>query len=234
MAPPAVPVAITDAMYELAPLLRRCVDLQPSTVVRIRVAAGAASALLLLPFGVLVGRTVRLDEAAHEGVEPLDVVWRATETLAWLTGAPGPGTLTEPPQSRAHEWVTGTPPRSGWRRVETVPGDVIRPLVRKGALALQEAAAREGVPGAQPRAEVADALLDAVVLSVDDADAGNRPHIEITLRALSALTRMGFLTHGGPAHIDVVGRWVRVAGGYGSVYLERPGAGLGLRVAPRL
>ena len=140
----ALPVAVTDAMNELAPLLRRCVDLQPSAVARIRVASGAASALLLLPFGVLVGRAVRLDDAGQDSVEPLDVVWRAAETLAWLSGEDVSGARVEPPQSRAHEWVTGTPPRSGWRRVETVPDDVIRPLVRQGALALQDAAAREG------------------------------------------------------------------------------------------
>jgi hypothetical protein len=43
---------------------------------------------------------------------------------------------------------------------------------------------------------------------------------------------MGFLTRGGPAHVDVAGRWIRVAGGYGSVYLERPGVGLSLAPGP--
>jgi hypothetical protein len=115
---------------------------------------------------------------------------------------------------------------SGWRRLETVPEDVIRGLVRQGALALKDAAAREGVPGAQPRAEVADALLDSVVLSVHDDDGRTA---DVTLRALSALTRMGFLPRGGHVYVDFVGRWVRVVAEYGSVYLERPGAGLVLR-----
>jgi len=97
--------------------------------------------------------------------------------------------------------------------------------VRSGAIALKDAAAREGVPGAQPRAEVADALLDSTVLTVDDEHGATA---EITLRALSALTRMGFLPRGGQAHIDVAGRWIRVVGGYGTVLIERPGAGLGL------
>jgi hypothetical protein len=81
------------------------------------------------------------------------------------------------------------------------------------------------VPGAQPRAEVADALLDAVVLTATD-DAGTRA--EVTLRAVSALTRMGFLPRGGAAHVDVAGRWVRLAAEYGSVFLERPGQTLSL------
>ena len=112
--------------------------------------------------------------------------------------------------------------------------------MRQGALALREAAEREGVPGAQPRAEVADALLDGVVLTVtaDDENgtdgtdgATERPggrRAEVTLRALSALTRMGFLRKDGHAHIDVSGRWIRVVGEYGTVFLERPGAGLTL------
>jgi hypothetical protein len=114
---------------------------------------------------------------------------------------------------------------AGWHRIETVPDDVIRNLVRTGALALQDAAAREGVPGAQPRAEVADALLDSVVLTATD-DAGARA--EVTLRALSALTRMGFLPRGGSAHVDIAGRWLRVVGEYGTVHLERPGQSLQL------
>ena len=95
-------------------------------------------------------------------------------------------------------------------------------LVRQGALTLKEAAAREGVPGAQPRAEVADALLDSTVLTVTDSDRT----ADVTLRALSALTRMGFLPRGGRARIDIAGRWIRVVGEYGTVYLERPGSGL--------
>jgi hypothetical protein len=95
----------------------------------------------------------------------------------------------------------------------------VRPLVRAGALTLKEAADREGLPGAQPRAEVADAVLDSVVLTVEEGNA----RAEVTLRALSALTRMGFLPRGGAVHVDVAGRWIRLAAPYGSVYLERPG-----------
>jgi hypothetical protein len=109
---------------------------------------------------------------------------------------------------------------------------VIRPLVRQGALALKDAAAREGVPGAQPRAEVADALLDSVVLTVTggpDARAGTGDATAaVPLRALSALTRMAFLPRGGAAHVDVAGRWIRLAARNGSVHLERPGGGLTL------
>jgi hypothetical protein len=71
---------------------------------------------------------------------------------------------------------------------------------------------------------VADALLDSVVLTASD----DRGSAEVTLRTVSALTRMGFLPRGGFAHVDVAGRWVRLVAEYGTVYLERPGQTLGL------
>ena len=82
------------------------------------------------------------------------------------------------------------------------------------------------MPGAQPRTEVADALLDSVVLTVS-ADAGELS-APVTLRVLSALTRMGFLPRGSHVAVDTSGRWTRVAAEYGSVYAERPGLALHL------
>jgi hypothetical protein len=144
---------------------------------------------------------------------------RAADLLDWLDAA------ADAPEPRDLDWRTGVPPVTGWQRIETVPDEVIRGLVRTGALALKDAAAREGVPGAQPRAEVADALLDSVVLTATD-DTGARA--EITLRALSALVRMGFLPRDGHAYVDAAGRWLRVVAEYGTVYLERPGQSLQL------
>jgi hypothetical protein len=200
---------------ELAPVVRRGAELEPRGLARVRLVGETATVLVRLPFGVLVSRTVT---APRRGAD-IDVTLRSGELLDWLDGDP------DVPEARDLEWRAGLPPVSGWRRIETVPDDVLRPLVRTGALALKDAAAREGVPGAQPRAEVADALLDSVVLTATDESGASA---ELTLRAVSALTRMGFLPRGGPAHIDAVGRWVRLVAEYGTVYLERPGQTLRL------
>jgi hypothetical protein len=205
------------ALSVLAPVLRRAITLDPRSLIRLRLSSNIATALVRLPFRVLVARTVE----TRMSMEPVDVTVAAADALHWLDGE-----SAEPPPARDAEWRTGLPPGSGWARVEAVPDDVVRPLVRSGAVALQEAAEREGVPGAQPRAEVADALLDSPVLTVSD-DAGRSA--EVTLRTLSALTRMGFLPRGGQIFVDVAGRWVRVVAEYGTVYLERPGSGLLLR-----
>jgi len=178
-----------EVWHELAPVARRAADLDARSIARIRASANSASLYVRLPFGVLVGRTIRT-EGAH-GV--LDVAVGAIELLGWVD-------------------------------------EEIRPLVRAGALAHKEAAAREGAPGAQPRAEVADALLNSIVLTARaDTAHDDTAHAEISLRALSALTRMGFLKRDGSAHIDVAGRWIRIAAEYGTVFLERPGSGLSLR-----
>jgi hypothetical protein len=202
------------ALAELVPVLRRAVELDARSVARLRFDTGSATALVRLPFGVLVSRTVE----AGPRPAPLDITARATEFVAWLDAGPEP-------EPRDLDWRSGLPPATGWHRIETVPDDVIRNLVRTGARALKDVAEREGMPGAQPRAEVADALLDSVVLIADDGAGGIA---EITLRVLSALTRMGFLPRGGHAYIDIAGRWIRVVARYGTVYLERPGQTLRL------
>jgi hypothetical protein len=214
------------ALTELAPVLRRAVRLDPRSLARIRLDSDVATVLVRLPFGVLVSRSVQ----GAERLRALDVTVRAAEAIEWLDaddGTHAPTELMGPPQARDTEWRTGLPPARGWHRIETVPDDVIRSLVRAGALALKEAADREGVPGAQPRAEVADALLDSTVLTVAAND--GPASAAVSLRGLSALLRMGFLPRGGAVHVDLAGRWVRVVAEFGTVYLERPGQALLVR-----
>jgi hypothetical protein len=206
---------LRGALTELVPLLRRTTDLDPAGLARLRHDGEITTLFARLPFGVLVSRALRTAPAG-----PLDVTVRAAELLQWAEqhGAEHEGT---PPAPRDAEWRAALPPRAGWSRVDSVPDHVVRDLLRSGALALREAAEREGVPGARPRAEVADALLDAVVLTATANGAPDRA--AITLRTVSALTRMGFLARDSHANVDRAGRWIRVSGRYGSVYAEEPG-----------
>jgi hypothetical protein len=214
---------------ELAPVLRRAVNLDPGSLARLRLSGRGATVLVRLPFGVLVSRTV--DGPSRE--QQLDLTARAADVLGWLDAEQQheqqhdqPESTGQPkqPERRDLQWRTGLPPAAGWHRIETVPDDVIRKLVRTGALTLKEST-REEFPNAHARQAFADALLDSIVLTVND-DTG--ASAEVTLRAISSLTRMGFLARGGQAHVDVAGRWIRVAAEYGTVYLERPGQALNL------
>ncbi len=214
----AVLATAEAALHEMAPLLRRAVALDPGTLVRVRTGPKQLSALLRLPFHVLAGRTVEFHPTDRDATEPIDRTVTAADLLAWLDGE-----RAGEPDARDTSWRGTLPPATGWQRVDTIPDDVIRGLVRAGASALSEAAAREGVPGAQPRAELADALLDSVVLRVHN-EAGTVA--EVRLRPLSALTRLGFLRRDSHAAVDVRGRWTRLAAAYGSVYAESAGSGL--------
>jgi hypothetical protein len=210
-------------LIELAPVLRRTAELDARSLVRLRMATGKVAALVRLPFDVLVARAVAI-EPDHR--RSRDATVGVADVLAWIDDV----RRVEPPLSRDLEWRGSVPPSAGWRRVDTVPEAVVRGLVRSGAAALKEAATREGVPGAPPRPEVAAALLNSVVLTVtDDNVTGNLigEETQITLRSLSALTRMGFLPPGSHIAVDVAGRWTRIAAAHGSVFAERPGLGLG-------
>jgi hypothetical protein len=204
-------------LAELAPVLRRAVGLDAGALARVRAGSHTVSVFAMLPFRVLVSRTIAVDADVA-----VDTTLRAADLLGWLDDATAPL-----PRAQDEHWRGALPPRSGWHRLDAVPDAVVRDLVRTGALALKQAAEREGVPGAQPRAEVADALLDSVVLTVSD-DAGTTARID--LRTLSSLVRMGFVPRGSDVTVDRSGRWTRVSGTYGSAYrTERGGLDLASR-----
>ena len=125
----------------------------------------------------------------------------------------------------AVDWRGSLPPSRGWQRVDDVPDDVVRNLVPSGALAAKEAGAQENLPGGQPSDTLVGALLDSVVLTVTGPDQGRA---EVTLRSLTAATRMGFVPRGAGVRVDRLGGWTRVAGRYGNVYERAANGGLTL------
>jgi hypothetical protein len=200
------------SFLEIAPLVRRMVSLDPKALIRIRRKGPRLSGFVFTPFAVLAARSIHT-----EAIDDVDATVGGAELLNWIDDFQA----AEPPRRRDVDWRWALPPDTGWRQLDAIPGQVLRGLVRSGALTLKEAADREGVPGAQPRAEVADALLDSVVLTVT-----GEGRADITLRTVSALTRLGFLARDSHASVAVAGRWVRVAGNFGSVYAESAPSGL--------
>lgn len=191
-----------EVLGELVPLLRRAAELDADTLVRVRSADGVVTAYVKLPFDVLVSRGLRAADAPF-----VDSTARAADVVAHVEAG-------VPVFARDADWRGSLPPRAGWQRIEVVPDEVLRPLVRTGALALKEAGAR--MPTGEPSRGVSDSLLSSVVLTATgpDGQAG------ITLRMVSALTRMGFLPRGGQAIVATAGRWTRLAAEYGTVYAE--------------
>ena len=187
---------------DLTSFLGRAVGLDPAAVVRMRTSGERITAYVRLPFGVLVSRTV------GGSAEPADVTVGAAELLTALEASEAPVAW---PASRDMEWRTALPPVEGWRRLDTVPGEVVRSLVRAGREALR------AVP-AGSAAAAGESLLDHESLRVSD---GGETAV-LPLRVLSSLTRMGFLG-AGPGTDDVVVvsaamGWHRLAAAYGSAY----------------
>jgi hypothetical protein len=200
---------------DLASFLGRAVALDPAALARVRVAGERVTAWVRLPFGVLVSRTV------SGSADPADVTVGAADLLTALDPPPRDAARPPPPDGPAGdavrwpgrrdvEWRAALPPAAGWQRLDSVPADVLRALVRAGRDALR------AVP-AGAAAAAGESLLDHESLTVSGAG----QTAVLPLRVLSALTRMGFL--GGDPSADVVlvsaaGGWTRLAGAYGSAY----------------
>lgn len=207
---------------DAAAFLGRVTALDPGALVRLRDGGGRVTGYAQLPFGVLVSRTVA------GSVRPADVTVAAADLLGAVEPLRGRGGKASLPASRDMAWRAALPPLSGWQRLDQVPGDVIRSLVRAGAETLR------AVP-AEAAASAGESLLDHEALTVSEGDRT----AAVPLRALTALARMGFLSRGaGGAEgsgVDLVvvsaaGGWVRLAAAYGSAYHhQQPGLGLSPR-----
>ena len=187
-------IGTSDRLVDFAPLAERALSVDPTSMIRFRAQDDLVAGFVRLPYDVLAGRTLR-----SAATVPFDQTVAAADFLRWLDDQ-----AFEPAGKDAH-WLSALPPRSGWRRIETVPDTVVRDLVRQGAALAQTAATR---PSQQ-------ALLESVVLQVSDAD----ERVEVPLSVISALTRMGFLPRQGQAAVDTAPGWLRVAAPLGSTFL---------------
>lgn len=206
---------------DLAAFLSRAVRLDPAVLVRLRAGGGATAAYVRLPFGVLVSRSARTEEA------PTDATVGAAALVAALEST-GPGEAAVLPGRRDEAWRGQLPPVGGWQQLDRVPADVVAQLVRSGAATLRSMGTRG--------AAVGESLLDHQALTV----AGGGRTVGLPLRILFAVWRMGFLGDAtrdpttGPAAetvaISMSGNWVRLAAPYGSAYHQATPA---LLVLPR-
>jgi hypothetical protein len=193
-------------LADFAPMAERAVSADAATLIRLRAVAatagnelGVIAGFVRLPYEVLAGRAI-----AGRVAEACDVTYSAAGFLSWLD-TDGEPYAVEPARQDAH-WLTGLPPRTGWQRIEVVPDQAIREVVRSGALLARSATSR---PEQQ-------ALLESIVLTVS----AEGRSIEVPLGPLSALTRMGFLPRGSEAVVDTAPGWIRVAGAYGSTFVS--------------
>jgi hypothetical protein len=225
-------VITEESRSDAGVFLSRLLRLDPRAVVRIRPQepTGRAEMWAMLPFGVLVVRTVgaEVDD---------DITVEAAGLLQTLTPAVTQDRSATAPQRRDQAWQWPLPP-SGGRVVETLPATEIARVAAAASETLRTAA-EHGVGGrAVGERVVRDALLDHVAIVVTGAD-GER--IDVPQRLVQAVVRMGFL--GQPSRmtsaddatkgevlvtVRVSGQWTGLAASYGSAWF-RPISQLHLR-----
>jgi hypothetical protein len=208
-------VSVADAGAYLARLVR----LDAAALVRLRPAGvGVLAMWARLPFEVLVTRQVR---ATLTG----DATVRAAELLYALTSG-----STSLPARHDAQWRWPLPPDAG-RVVERLPSAEVH-RIGAAAESTVRAAVAGGVRGrAVGERVLRDALLDHVPVVVLTDDGGR---VDVPQRLVQAVVRMGFL---GPRPVDgevevrVAGRWVGLAGAFGTGW-HRASADLDVRPAP--
>jgi hypothetical protein len=205
---------------DLAAFLGRMARLDPVALVRLRAGAGGSATTVYawLPFGVLVSRSARIEEA------PADATVGAAALLAAVEAVGADRSIALPARQDA-AWRGQLPPAAGWQHLDRVPVEVVARLVRAGAATLKAI-------GGQGGAGLSESLLDHEALTVSGTDRT----VVLPLRVLSAAWRMGFLGDNSPGAADdsvavsVQGSWVRLAAPYGSAYHQ---LSRGLLVRPR-
>lgn len=207
--PPAVaPEGAADAGAFLVRLLR----LDQEALVRLRpVRTGFAAMWARLPFGVLATRLVASSLTQ-------DATLRAADLLRLLERE-----ADNAPERLDLAWRTPLPPSSG-DVLEQVPAKDLQRISEAAADTMRAAGGR-GVGERRLR----DALLDQVVLTVTvpAPGGGQEDSIEVPLRLVQGLVRMGFL--GGedapPARIRRSAGWLGVEARYGAAW-HRPASPL--------
>jgi hypothetical protein len=196
---------------DLGAFTARVVRLDQTAQVTLRASAHRVTAWAATPFDVLATRSVA-------GVmEPDEVTVDATALLTALAVDrseeidPGPGFGL---------WAGELPPDRGWAPVDDVPAAELEQLTERGLALAREHGSAHGPPSS---------LLDQTVLTVTGS--GVRGGVKVPMRALFALSGMGFLggadTGAGPAgetpvvRISATGSWMRLDARYGAVVRRR-------------
>jgi hypothetical protein len=194
--------ARSGGLADFEPLAQRAVNVEQSSFIRLRAAQATVSGFVSMPYDVIAGRTVAV--AGETG--RWDVTYLASDFAGWLAGGAMTAGAREPTRRDAH-WLSALPPRAGWNRIEKLPDTVIRDAVRSGAMLARD------ISGKNEQ----DSLLSSVVVTASS----DKESVEVPLRALTALTKMGFLPRDSEAAVDLAPGWIRVAAPYGSTFVSR-------------
>lgn len=190
---------------DLGAFVARAVRLDQQVAVRLKEREGGLlDAWASTPFDVLATRSVQ------GAIQPSDVTVTGNELLTALAVVGGERVDPGPPRDML--WRSALPPAIGWLHVDLLPVAVISELADRGVELAKENTGPTGTPPAS--------LLDQTVLTVS----GSGLDVKVPLRALFALSGMGFLS-GGPADdvvkVTATDAWMRIDARFGAVVRRR-------------
>jgi hypothetical protein len=175
----------------------------PMGPVRIRADGDLLRLWATTPFDALATRAVA------GSVEPADVTVHAGNLLSGL--AVSRSDAVDPGPAIDATWRAQLPPPSGWIDVDSVPVRVLTELTVMGTDEAKETAG--------PLGGASTALLDSEVLTVS----GSGMHVVIPLRALFALSGMGFAPDRPDESVRVraTDAWFRLDARFGTIVRRR-------------
>ncbi|MGJ0121596.1 hypothetical protein ACQ7HM_20520 [Williamsia sp. MIQD14] len=216
--------------YDLYAFVSRAHRLDPTSAIRLRRRGdGGVGVWVHTPFDVLATRVVRV------AIDAPDIV-HDSAVLHGALRVPSDDDATareiDAGFSVDSAWQSGAlPPESGFVHVDDVPARAIVELSREGA----DVARTQGGPQGPPAS-----LLDQTVLEVspDSSSEWTGTAVAVTMRAVFAITAMGFVTDadgrmvtetssisaidpGEPVRVRTNGAWARIDARFGSVYFRR-------------
>lgn len=180
--------------------------LAPDAVIRLQQHPTRSSTVV---WAIILGTLVRR-EFAGRLIDIEDVAVSAAQ-LAQLTDE---SVVSSPeiqlPAVADHRWRSTIPPSGGWVGREEIPTIAVLSAVHAAGMSLADAT------DAQAN-NAGEAMLSQIVITVDGS-----PSIEIPLRTLLALVRMGFAADGADSiRVAVAGPWTVLATRHGGVYRRR-------------
>lgn len=230
MSSPERGIWLEDATHreDLATFVDRAVRLDDAAVIRLRERGdGLMVAWVATGFDVLASRVVA------GRVRPADLSAGA-DALAQGLGAMDRSGRVDPGFPMDSAWRGALPPDTGFAHIDDVPARVVLDLAQRGVALAKEHGSSHGPPVS---------LLDQEVLAVSSAQGD----VDIPMRAVFALTAMGFLPQSSTASDQGMGldpgtvaadeivrvrampAWLRIDARFGSVYRRRGDPALVLR-----
>jgi hypothetical protein len=208
------PIPVASLLFDFAPMAERAISIDAAAVLRFQGSSARIAGYVRLPYEVLAGRTVAVDNEQR-----FDVSFGAAEFLRWIDEG------ADQPARRDAHWLSPLPPSSGWRRLEEIPGSTVRELIQAGAELARTTDTRASqeslLSSVVLTASAAAAVASTERASVPRAAGLDGPALQaadVRLGPLSALTKMGFLPRGSTVAVDVAPGWTRVAAAFGSAY----------------